>query len=372
MDKLNIVKQAGEKLSATEVNMIASRVDALIDWVNEWTSQHPNAKDISGGLVVGLLSSYTYVNEPIVPNVELYVYGQKLVKGVDYVVKLYNNDGIGTGTMVLEGVGEYTGSINETFGIDGVKYVVTFVTQYGGASKTKISVVTASNLPALTDDNYELEGWYYDAEFNKKVNVGDLLESDTTMFAKWKAKTFSLTYNTNGIGEVVQPTTRFGTLPTLPQPTAEGYYFAGWYFADGSEAKAGMAIYADTILMAKWIDVSVKISINDNSISYNKSTADENVKLYVNNTEYSQPLTFDGPKTFDFALKYKEAAITPNHAMTAIIKEEDGTIEFAESVTAIDESGNPVTFPASIASVACKTITATYNGQKATIKIVNA
>ena len=63
-----------------------------------------------------------------------------------------------------------------------------------------------------------------------------------------------VTYNTNGIGEAIAPTTGYRLPETLPTPTAAGYTFKGWYVDEDLNvpAKANDVICSDIVLYAKW------------------------------------------------------------------------------------------------------------------------
>lgn len=73
--------------------------------------------DISGAIVkIGSLT-YTYTGDPILPVVIVKYKGNVLVLDQDYKVTYTNNQEIGTGTILVEGIGEYTGSKTLTFQI---------------------------------------------------------------------------------------------------------------------------------------------------------------------------------------------------------------------------------------------------------------
>lgn len=304
IEKLNIVKNAGDVLRASEVMSIVNKVNEMADWINQYEVENPDITSIVNALIVGVASNYTYTGEPIIPCFEVIVGGKVLKHEIDYYYDISNNDGIGTGTISIHGIGKYTGDAEKTFGIDGVKYQVAFISEHGGASKTKISVVTTSNLPIISDPDYDLEGWYYDAEFSRKVLIGDLLEADTTMFAKWVAKTFNVTYNLNGKGEgtIEQPTSKMNKLPELPIPTEQGYKCVGWFYANGTEAKEGDVLTKDVVLKAKWIGTDVVAVINGNQLAYEYD--DENCELFVNNTKYIGAIALEGTNTYNYELKY--------------------------------------------------------------------
>lgn len=73
-----------------------------------------------------------------------------------------------------------------------------------------------------TRDGYTFAGW--------EPVVADKVTGNATYTAKWEAKSYTVTYNSNG-GTVVKPeTVTYGNKATKPtNPTRSGYTFAGWY-----------------------------------------------------------------------------------------------------------------------------------------------
>ena len=74
---------------------------------------------------------------------------------------------------------------------------------------------------------------YYDAEGTSAKNWDK--EDDVTLYAKWTATPYTITYNTNGGNAIAKGSYTIETEVTLPTPTKTGSTFAGWY--DNSEFK---------------------------------------------------------------------------------------------------------------------------------------
>ncbi|MCM1195604.1 MAG: InlB B-repeat-containing protein [Roseburia sp.] len=73
-------------------------------------------------------------------------------------------------------------------------------------------------------------------------------------------KEYNVTYDMQGHGTAPQAESNVVALPAeLPNATADGYLFEGWYLEDTytTKAVAGAAITANTTLYAKWVPVSV-------------------------------------------------------------------------------------------------------------------
>lgn len=60
---------------------------------------------------------YQYIGSAVEPVVTVTYSGAALVKGTDYTVTYNNNEQAGTATIIITGIGKYTGSVNRTFKI---------------------------------------------------------------------------------------------------------------------------------------------------------------------------------------------------------------------------------------------------------------
>ena len=121
-----------------------------------------------------------------------------------------------------------------------------------------------------TREGYDFGGWFTDAGFaaGSEFDFKTKVKADTTLYAKWAIKKFTVKYEANFNGdssvanmpEVLQGvewnTAVIDPTPTDAQkPTRTGYTFTGW-FAD-AEAKtpfdfAATPITADTVIYAGW------------------------------------------------------------------------------------------------------------------------
>ena len=84
--------------------------------------------------------------------------------------------------------------------------------------------------PARTGSTFE--GWYADSvSWSAAWSFSTPITSDTTLFAKWKRKPFTVTFNARGgTPALTQDTVAYGdTVPRPEDPTRTGYDFNGWY-----------------------------------------------------------------------------------------------------------------------------------------------
>lgn len=131
---------------------------------------------------------------------------------------------------------------------------------------------------------YTLTGWFTAAKGGTKVHGADgkcvnegtyfkngnyQKAADLTLYAQWKANSYTVTLNANG-GSCdkknisVTYDSKYGTLPT---PTRKGYTFTGWYTAatGGTKVTADTkaAITANQTLYAQWKAETVKGDVNN-------------------------------------------------------------------------------------------------------------
>jgi uncharacterized repeat protein (TIGR02543 family) len=122
---------------------------------------------------------------------------------------------------------------------------------------------TPANLIAntFTKTGYDFAGWATSASGSKEYDDQDSYPTpatNTTLYAKWSANTYNITYNLNGGTNGDNPATY--TIETaeitMLAPTRTGYTFGGW-FADSDFSGSAVTTIAqgstgDRTLYAKW------------------------------------------------------------------------------------------------------------------------
>ncbi|MDE7161219.1 MAG: InlB B-repeat-containing protein, partial [Anaeroplasmataceae bacterium] len=122
-------------------------------------------------------------------------------------------------------------------------------------------------------EGWHFVGWYLDASYTTSATPGATISADTTLHAKWEAKSsvekYSITYVTE-YGTAPTKANDVTALPsTFPNLTGvAGYTFIAWYttstFDEGTEAIPGMTIHTNTTLYAKWEQNLYSVSYNIN------------------------------------------------------------------------------------------------------------
>ena len=142
-------------------------------------------------------------------------------------------------------------------------FTVTYDVQGHGTAPAIVVNVTAlpTDLPKdITEEGYVFGGWYLDADCTQEAVAGAAITANTTLYAKWTPEiveevSYTITYDVQGHGTA--PASVKGTkLPELPNLSATGFTFGGWYLDANctQKAEAGQEITADTTLYAKWTE----------------------------------------------------------------------------------------------------------------------
>ena len=166
-------------------------------------------------------------------------------------------------------------------------YTITYKDQGGGAfsgthetdAPTQHTYGTATNLKTATKTGYTFGGWFTssDCTGSAVTTLGaTAYTAAITLYAKWTAKTSTVTLNQQyGEGGDTQTTATFDSeMPTINLPTRSGYVFGGYYIdlnneetkyynADGSSAK-NWDKEGEQTLQAKWTAMTYYIKFDGN------------------------------------------------------------------------------------------------------------
>jgi uncharacterized repeat protein (TIGR02543 family) len=152
----------------------------------------------------------------------------------------------------------------------------------GGNSAATSTYVTGApgvTLPTPTRTGYTFAGWYAESGLTTQVTGAQTPTSNITLYAKWTANTYTLTFNYNGAtggnGTATSYFTSGGTAITLPTPTKTGYTFAGWYAESGftTLVSGTQTLTADRAIYAKWTANTYTLTYNYNGATGGNSSA---------------------------------------------------------------------------------------------------
>ena len=117
--------------------------------------------------------------------------------------------------------------------------------------------------PANVESDYTFAGWYTSpsCEDGTEFDWSGTMPSHTiTLYAKWKAPTYIVTFNTNGGSPIdPRPVEKHQALKDIPTPVKKNDEFLGWYTDPGLTHKyvESLQIVKDITLYAKWKNTNV-------------------------------------------------------------------------------------------------------------------
>lgn len=120
-----------------------------------------SANDPMSKAKVSKISSFDYTGEPICPEVTVSMGKKTLSKDVDYIIHYENNVNAGKGSVIISGIGEYSGTKTVTFDIVGIPLSKTKISGieskvYSGNVITQDVVVTYKGNELVRNTDYTL------------------------------------------------------------------------------------------------------------------------------------------------------------------------------------------------------------------------
>ncbi len=138
------------------------------------------------------------------------------------------------------------------------KYTVQFVSEHGSFADQTIEyggTIDTDKLTPPTVEGFTFDGWYTDETHNTKFDFTKPITSNTTVYAKWTAKDYEVSFITeHGDPPASQNVPYNGTANDPGKLSAEGYTFIGWYtdHTCNTEFNFSTPITGDTKVYAKW------------------------------------------------------------------------------------------------------------------------
>ena len=179
-------------------------------------------------------------------------------------------------------------------------------------SPVTMKYTTATNAAsAITVTGYDFQGWNTKADgtgtsyaAGAQVKAANVVPTAMTLYAQWKERTATLTYNANGHGTAPSSVTmKYSTATNAASAiTATGYTFGGWNtkadgtgtaYAAGAQVKAANVVPTETTLYAQWSANTYRVIYNGNGgTQYDTTNLVARYDGYYNNTtSHSSTLT---------------------------------------------------------------------------------
>ena len=183
------------------------------------------------------------------------------------------------------------------------RFTVTFNTDGGSTVKAQsIEINKTATKPKTnpTKTGYNFLGWFVGEE---EYDFSTPITADITITAKWEAKKFTVTFDSDNGSEPVTQEYEYNSVVVEPaNPTKEGYEFNGWYNGT-TKYKFTEKVTKNITLKAKWTKEAEKTyTFNYESIEQAQidnggisGTNDVTVKVYENNKQINfKAIKLDG------------------------------------------------------------------------------
>ncbi|MFR0575356.1 InlB B-repeat-containing protein, partial [Bifidobacterium boum] len=154
----------------------------------------------------------------------------------------------------------YGGAVEFSGHVTGVKPVAkTFAVSFdsaGGSSVASQTVEYGARVSVPKDPvraGYAFQGWYTAKSGGSKYDFGKPVTGGLTLYARWKANAYTLSFDSAGGSPVPSQTVEYGSRAVRPKdPSRAGYAFVGWYTKDGKAFDFNSAVKSDVSLVARW------------------------------------------------------------------------------------------------------------------------
>ncbi|MTA90273.1 MAG: hypothetical protein F2536_05110, partial [Actinobacteria bacterium] len=150
-----------------------------------------------------------------------------------------------------------------TISVNANTYTITYDSNGGSSASNGTFTVGGSGLtlPTVTRTGYTFAGWYEASDFSGSQLTSPYSPTQTrTVYAKWTANTYNVTYDEKGGSTVTDGTFTTGGSVELPSaPTRAGFIFGGWSATDGGSAVSSPyspGVTSNITLYAVWITIA--------------------------------------------------------------------------------------------------------------------
>ena len=184
---------------------------------------------------------------------------------------------------------------------------------------------TATALKTASKTGYTFGGWFTSSDCSGTA-VTSLsatgYTSNITLYAKWTAINYTITYNTNGGNSIAQKTYTIETATfSLPTPTRDGYTFKGWYsngsFSGSTTTQIAKGSTGDRTYYAKWEGNACTITVNANPSELTSRLSGGGNYRNGDNVTISAPSGYDVYKFINWTKSNSVVSTTTTYNFTA-------------------------------------------------------
>ena len=153
-------------------------------------------------------------------------------------------------------------------------YAVSFDVNTGEGTFDDISVTydaAYGTLPTPSKSGYAFVGWFTSAVGGNEVKSTTIVQtaSDHTLYAKWTANTYKVTFDANGgrVTPVSKSCVYDSAYGELPTPTRTGYEFTGWQIKNSTDTVTAESIFRSAgaqTLVAQWEALTYTLKFDPN------------------------------------------------------------------------------------------------------------
>jgi uncharacterized repeat protein (TIGR02543 family) len=149
-------------------------------------------------------------------------------------------------------------------------------------------------------ENYTFEGWFTDNDtfFDEWDFETDVVTQDTTLYARWNIKTYTVTFAGEEINIAPQTVTHGSTATQPDTPEREGFNFMGWFTDNNTFLNqwnfASSIVIQDTTLYAKWQIKTYTVSFAGEEINIASQTVEHGSTATQPNTPEREGFNFMG------------------------------------------------------------------------------
>ncbi len=152
---------------------------------------------------------------------------------------------------------------------------------------------------APSKDGFDFVGWYADADCATEFDFNAVISADTTVYAKFAAKEYTVSFDTGKGTPVDQQNIEYGGLPTRPSedPKRDGYTFEGWYADKDCKVPYDFKrpIEGATTVYVKWAQyVTVTFDAGEGQVAQSETTFPKLTEIGTLPIAYREGYTFRG------------------------------------------------------------------------------